>query len=61
MIDFDIDDIREAIKDLPCEEKMAFLKDKEIELGDELEAIDLLWSDILSLEDEIQQEMNDKM
>ena len=39
MIDFDIDDIREEIKNQPYEDKLAFLEDKESELDEILDAI----------------------
>ncbi len=61
MIDFDIDGIREVIKDLPYEDKLAFLEDKEMELNEELEAIELLLSDISFIKDDIRTEKNDKM
>ncbi len=61
MIDFDIDDIREIIKDLPYADKLAFLEDKESELDEIVEELNGYISDILSLKDEIQTEKNDKM
>lgn len=61
MIDFDIDDIREIIKDLPYADKLAFLEDKESELDEIVEELNGYISDISSLKDEIQTEMNDKM
>ena len=61
MIDFDIDDIREEIKDLPYEDKLAFLEDKESELDEIVEELNGYISDISSLKDEIQTEKNDKM
>lgn len=61
MIDFDIDDIREEIKDLPYADKLAFLEDKESELDEIVEELNGYISDILSLKEEIQTEKNDKM
>ena len=61
MIEFDIDEIRNEIKDFSYEDKLAFLEDKEMEVYEELEAIQLLLSDISSIKDEIQIEKNDKM
>ena len=61
MIDFDIDDIREEIKNLPYKEKLAFLEDKESELDEIVEELNGYISDISSLKDEIQTEKNDKM
>ena len=61
MIDFDIDDIREIIKDLPYADKLAFLEDKESELDEIVEELNGYISDISSLKDEIQTEKNDKM
>ena len=60
MIDFDIDDIREEIKDLPYADKLAFLEDKESELDEIVEEQNGYISDISSLKDEIQTEWNDK-
>ena len=61
MIDFDINDIREEIKDLPYENKLTFLEDKECELDQIVEELNGYISDISSLKDEIQTEKNDKM
>lgn len=61
MIDSDIDDIREEIKDLPYEDKLAILEDKESELDEIVEEQNGYISDISSLKDEIQTEKNDKM
>ena len=61
MIDFDIDDIREIIKDLPYADKLAFLEDKESELDEIVEELNGYISDISSLKDEIQTEKNEKM
>jgi len=61
MIDFDIVDIRKEISNLFYEDKLAFLEDKECELSEELEAIELLFSGISSLKEEIQTEKNDRM
>ena len=61
MIDLDIDNVREEIKDLPYEDKLAFLEDKESELDDIVEELNGYISDISSLKDEIQTKKNDKM
>lgn len=61
MIDFDIDDIREEIKDLPYEDKLAYLKDKESELDKIIDGLNGYISDISSLKDEIQTEKSYKM
>jgi hypothetical protein len=61
MADFDIDDIREEIKELSYNEKLAFLEEKETEIREELEATELLLSDITSLIDKIETEKNDKI
>ena len=61
MVDFDIDDILEEIKELSYDEKLTFLEEKETEIREELEATELLLSDITSLIDEIETEKNDKM
>ncbi len=61
MVDFDIDDIREEIKELSYNEKLAFLEEKETEIREELEATELLLSDITSLIDKIETEKNDKI
>ena len=61
MIDFDIDDIREVIKDLPYEDKLALLEDKESELDEIVDELNDYISDISSLKDEIQSEMNGKI
>ncbi len=61
MIEFDIDDIREEIKNLLYEEKMAFLDDKESELDEIIEELNGYISDISSLKDEIQTEWNNKI
>ena len=61
MANFDIDDIREEIKELSYNEKLAFLEEKETEIREELEATELLLSDITSLIDKIETEKNDKI
>ena len=61
MNDFDIDNIREEIKNLLYEEKMAFLDDKESELDEIIEELNGYISDISSLKDEIQSEWNNKI
>lgn len=61
MVDFDIDEIREEIKELSYDEKLTFLEEKETEIREELEATELLLSDITSLIDEIETEKNDKI
>lgn len=61
MADFDIDDILEEIKELSYDEKLTFLEEKETKIREELEATELLLSDITSLIDEIETEKNDKM
>lgn len=61
MVDFDIDDIREEIKDLSYDEKLAFLEEKETEIREDLEVAELLLSDITSLIDIIETEKNDEI
>ena len=61
MADFDIDDILEEIKELSYDEKLTFLEEKETEIREELEATELLLSDITSLIDEIETKKNDKI
>ena len=61
MVDFDIDDIREEIKELSYDEKLTFLEEKETEIREELEATELLLSDITSLIDKIETEKNDRI
>ena len=61
MVDFDIDDILEEIKELSYNEKLAFLEEKETEIREELEATELLLSDITSLIDIIETEKNGKI
>lgn len=61
MVDFDIDDILEEIKELSYDEKLTFLEEKETEIREELETTELLLSDITSLIDEIETEKNDKI
>lgn len=61
MANFDIDDIREEIKELSYDEKLAFLEEKETEIREKLEATELLLSDITSLIDKIETEKNDKI
>lgn len=60
MTDFNINDIREEIKNLLFEEKMAYLDDKESELEEIVEELNGYISDISSLKEEIQTEWNDK-
>ena len=61
MVDFDIDDILEEIKELSYDEKLTFLEEKETEIREELEATELLLSDITSLIDKIETETNDRI
>ena len=61
MREFDIDEIREEIKEVPYEDKLDFLQDKESELEDIVDELDGYISDISSLIDEVQTEKNDKM
>ena len=61
MIDFDIDKLREEMKDLSYEDKLAFLEDKESELDEIVEELNGYISDISSLKDEIQTEKSDKL
>ena len=60
MTDFNFNDIREEIKNLLFEEKMAYLDDKESELEEIVEELNGYISDISSLKEEIQTEWNDK-
>lgn len=61
MIDFDIDNLREEIKDLPYEDKLEFLDEKKSELDEIVEELQGYISEISFLQDEIETEKNDKM
>lgn len=53
MIEFDIDDIREEIQDLSYEKKLEFLKDKEDEVGETINELEVLSIEIMELREEI--------
>ena len=61
MIEFNIDDIREEIKDLSYEDKLVFLEDKERNIEALIEELQGYVSDISSLEDEIKTERNNNI
>lgn len=61
MIDFDIDKLREEIKDLSYEDKLEFLEDKERDIDELIEELQGYVSDISSLKDEIETERNDNI
>ena len=61
MIEFNIDDIREEIKDLSYEDKLVFLEDKESNIEALIEELQGYVSDISSLEDEIKTERNNNI
>ena len=59
MIEFDIDKIREEIKDLSYKDKLGFLEEKGSDIEELIEEFQGFVSDISSLEDEIRTERND--
>ena len=59
MIEFDIDKIREEIKDLSYKDKLGFLEEKGNDIEELIEELQGYVSDISSLEDEIRTERND--
>jgi hypothetical protein len=61
MIEFNIDEIREEIKDLSYEDKLDFLEDKESNIEALIEELQGYVSDISSLEDEIKTERNNNI
>ena len=61
MIEFNIDDIREEIKDLSYEDKLDFLEDKERNIEALIEELQGYVSDISSLKDEIKTERNNNI
>ena len=61
MIEFNIDDIREEIKDLSYEDKLVFLEDKESNIEALIEELQGYVSDISSLKDEIKTERNNNI
>ena len=61
MIDFDIDKIREEIKDLSYEDKLDFLEEKESDIEGLIEELEGYVSDISSLKDEIDTEQNENI
>lgn len=61
MIEFNIDDIREEIKDLSYEDKLDFLENKESNIEALIEELQGFVSDISSLEDEIKTERNNNI
>lgn len=61
MIDFAIIEINEAIDGLSYEVQFKYQEEKETKIREELEAKELLLSDIMSLKDEIETEKNDEM
>ena len=61
MIEFNIDEIREEIKDLSYEDKLDFLEAKERNIEALIEELQGYVSDISSLEDEIKTEQNNNI
>lgn len=53
MVDFDIIDINEAIDGLSYEEQLNYLKEKENEIGAEMEELKTLLSEIGKIKNEI--------
>ncbi len=53
MVEFDIDEILEEIKDLPYEEKLSFLEDKETDLDELIDELEGYVLEICSLKNEI--------
>lgn len=56
MVDFDIIDINEAIDGLSYEEQLNYLKEKENEIGAEMEELKTLLSEIGKIKNEIEAE-----
>ena len=56
MVNFDIDEIKEAIAGMPCEEKLEYLSDKENEIYGVIEDLNALLADIKELRDEMEDE-----
>ena len=61
MIDFDVDKIREEIKDLSYKDKLELLKEKGNDIEELIEELQGYVSDISSLEDEIRTEQNNSI
>lgn len=65
MIDFDIIDINEAIDGLSYEEQLGYLNDREDEINEAIEELNILLSDVKErkdeIEDEHQKEIRDKV
>ena len=59
MIDFDVDKIREEIKDLSYKDKLELLEEKGNDIEELIEELQGYVSEISSLEDEIRTERND--
>ena len=54
MVDFDVIDINEAIDGLSYEEQLNYLKEKENEIGAEMEELKTLLSEIEKIKNEIE-------
>ncbi len=54
MVDFDVIDINEAIDGLSYEEQLNYLKEKENEIGAEMEELKTLLSEIGKIKNEIE-------
>ncbi len=54
MVDFDVIDINEAIDGLSYEEQLNYLKEKENEIGAEIEELETLLSEIGKIKNEIE-------
>ena len=61
MIDFDVDKIREEIKDLSYKDKLELLEEKGNDIEELIEELQGYVSDISSLEDEIRTKQNDSI
>ena len=60
MVDFDIIDINEAIDGLSYEEQLNYLKEKENEIGAEMEELKTLLSEMEKIKNEIEAECQKK-
>ena len=61
MIEFDIDEIQEEIKDLSYEDKMDFLEEKESDIEELIDELQGYQSEISSFRDEIETERNESI
>ena len=61
MIDFDIIDINEAIDGLSYEEQLEYLNDREDEINEAIEELNILLSDVKERKDEIENEHHNEI